>query len=72
MYALYDTFNNRIVSRHRTVEAACKADSKLQRAVKRANGSSSYLPTRIMRIENGNLVHLTDCEMERTFCESAC
>jgi hypothetical protein len=45
MIALIDTFNNKVVSTHRTVAAAESAADKLQSSVKRANGSSSYLPT---------------------------
>ena len=45
MIALIDTFNNKVLSIHRTAEAAENADGKLQSAVRRANGSSSYIPT---------------------------
>ncbi len=38
----------RILSSHRTRDTAERADAKLQRAVKRANGSGSYLPTTIV------------------------
>ena len=51
MYAIYDTFNNRIVSRHRTIDAAIKADQRLQRSIKRANGMTSYLPTELRKID---------------------
>jgi hypothetical protein len=47
MYTLTDTFNDRIISRHRTLEAAAKAQAKHSRAVKRHNGASSYIPTAI-------------------------
>ena len=43
MYILTDTFNDRELSKHRTLEAAVKAQRKHLRAVKRANGESSYL-----------------------------
>jgi hypothetical protein len=52
MFCLYDTFNNCIISRHRTVEAAQKADDKLQDSFR--NGS--YLPTQIRKIINGEAV----------------
>jgi hypothetical protein len=52
MYCLYDTFNNQIVSRHRTVEAAQKADDKLQNSLR----GNSYLPTQIREIINGEAV----------------
>jgi len=46
-YSVYDTFNQRTISRHRSLEAAVKAEHRFQRAVKRANGESSYIPTEI-------------------------
>jgi len=52
MYCLYDTFNNQIVSRHRTVEAAQKADDKLQDSLR----GNSYLPTQIREVINGEAV----------------
>ena len=52
MYCLYDTFNKNIVSRHRTVEAAQKADDKLQNSLR----GNSYLPTQIREIVNGEAV----------------
>ena len=45
MYHLIDTFNSHRISSHRTIKAAVKADNAYQRAVKRANGESSYIPT---------------------------
>ncbi len=56
MYALINTMGQTsdtigaIISRHRTIEAAERADAKLQRAVRAANGSNSYLPTTIVRL----------------------
>lgn len=51
--------HGKVESRHRTVEAAIKADEKLQRAVKRANGKNCYLPTRIveLRAEGAGVGH---------------
>jgi hypothetical protein len=56
MLCLYDTFNNKIVSRHRTVEAAQKADDKLQDSFR--NGS--YLPTQIREIVKGEAVWIPE------------
>ena len=44
MISLIDTFNGRTVSRHRSIEAAHRADVRLQRAL-RKGGSPGYLPT---------------------------
>jgi hypothetical protein len=42
-YQLIDTFNNRVISNHRSLDAAVRAKAKHGRAVKRANGQSSYV-----------------------------
>jgi len=44
-HRIYDTFNHRIVSNHRSIIAAVKAQAKFSRAVTRANGGNSYIPT---------------------------
>ena len=55
-YALINTFNampgrlGSILSFHRTEEAAERADKACQKAVKRANGRNSYLPTIIREV----------------------
>jgi hypothetical protein len=47
-YSLHDTFNNCEVSRHRSIETAVRASLRFSRAVKRANGQNSFIPTRIL------------------------
>ncbi len=61
-YRVYDTFNNVTRSRHRTIEAAVKAERKLLRAVKRANGQNSYLPTRIEEKSPGGKWETAECD----------
>lgn len=66
MYAIintmqaWDYYVGSVVSVHRTAEAAEAADAKLQRAVKRANGQNSYLPTVIRKLncraQNGDMI----------------
>ena len=48
MYTLIDIFNDRVISRHRTLEAAMRAEIKHDKAVKKHNGTSSYIPTGIL------------------------
>jgi hypothetical protein len=56
-FALVNTFSalpghvGSVQSFHRTEAAAEKADKALQKAVKRANGKSSYLPTVIVEVD---------------------
>lgn len=62
LYVVMDTFNDKEVSRHRTLAAAVKADDRFRRAVRRANGSGSYIPTAILdpagqRISDGHPEH---------------
>lgn len=49
MYILTDTFNGRELSRHRTIDAAVRAQRNHLRAVKRANEQDSYLTYSITR-----------------------
>ena len=47
-FTLRDTFNDRNVSNHRTLRAALEAERKFLSAVRRRNGSGSYIPTTIV------------------------
>jgi len=61
MFAILDTFNNKMVSRHRTVAAAVEANARFQRAIKRNNGQSSYIPVDLRAIaKDGSLSRLDD------------
>lgn len=46
-FTLRDTFNDRLLSSHRSIETAVRASYRFARAVRRANGESSYIPTEI-------------------------
>lgn len=52
LYRLVDTFNGLVISGHHSLMGAEKAARRHDRAVKRANGQSSYIPTRIDRWES--------------------
>lgn len=47
MIILKDTYNDRIISRHRTVLAAVRASRAHSRAVERSNGRGHYIPKKI-------------------------
>ena len=49
MFTLTDTFNGVIISRHRTLERAVRAERRHLAAVRRANGKNSYLTYSITR-----------------------
>jgi hypothetical protein len=68
MFALLDTFNDHVISRHRTIEAAVKADRRHQRSIKRMHGPASYIPTKIMRLEaDGALSPVSDEEAQYVY-----
>ena len=47
-FTIHDTFNGGTVSVHRSIETAVRASLRFHRAVKRANGQNSFIPTRIL------------------------
>lgn len=53
MFQLIDTFNNRVISNHRTVLTAVKAKAKHSRDVVRSNGPNSYIPKEIVEVIKG-------------------
>jgi len=63
MYAVYDKFNKVIVSRHRSLQNAVKADMKLQRGIGRLRGGS-YIPTEVMLVTGNQVQSLSDNETE--------
>ena len=68
MFALVDTFNDRVVSRHKTLEAVAKAKDKFLRKVQAANGAGSYLPLGCFRLDSdGKLSELSDADLDRFF-----
>jgi len=61
MFELYDTFNDRVISRHRTIVNAVKADIQFNRRIKKYHGQSSYIPTQILDRDG---TPITDCHPE--------
>ena len=47
-FTLNDKFNFRTISVHRSIETAVRASYRFSRAVKRANGKDSFIPTQIL------------------------
>ena len=47
-FTLKDTFNDRTVSVHRLISTAVRASYRFSRAVRRANGKDSFIPTVIL------------------------
>lgn len=63
-FTLHDTFNDKLLSSHRSIETAVRASYRYARAVKRANGESSYIPTEI-RCDGKRLNQTQLDEMDR-------
>ena len=68
MYNLYDTFNGRKISSHRTVKNAVRAKLAHIKAVEKANGSGSYV-TYAISDNNDKVVDIyylgrAECEIE--------
>jgi hypothetical protein len=63
MYLLVDTFNNSVLSRHRSIKTVAKAECAHRRWWKR-NGGNSYIPTAIVR-EDGEDLTEAECEAWR-------
>lgn len=55
-HRIYDTFNRRVVSNHRSLRTAVIAARKFQRSVRRSNGQNSYIPTIIEYLTQGEWV----------------
>lgn len=47
-FTLHDTFNGGTISVHRSIKTAVRASYRFTRAVKRANGQNSFIPTVIL------------------------
>tara|TARA_R110000822_G_scaffold73771_10_gene177375 strand:+ start:299 stop:730 length:432 start_codon:yes stop_codon:yes gene_type:complete len=52
-YHLHDTFNERVISGHRTLNGALVAQAKHDAAVRKASGKNSYIPTAITQLIDG-------------------
>lgn len=59
-YTLHNTFSDRIVSKHRSLEAAVKAEHQFLASVRRSNGAGSYIPTAIRC--DGSRLTVEQCE----------
>lgn len=55
MYTLIDTFNNKTLSHHNSVRAAELAQEKHLKAVRKANGQTSYLTYEIRHADGAPL-----------------
>jgi len=66
MYKLIDTFNNVLLSKHRTLRNAIIAKAKHGDAVKKANGQNSYLTYAI--IDEKSVISDNEFHREENYC----
>jgi len=66
IYTLRNTFSDCDLSRHKTLEAAVKAQAKHLRGTKRANGQASYLTYEVLL--NGEPLNEGDREEYLELC----
>lgn len=62
MYVLFDSFNKRTMSRHRTIQTAAIAKIKFDKQFRKNNGQGSYLPVSLMTEGNEELEEVSDYE----------
>lgn len=69
MIALFDSFNSRVISRHRTLAAAVLAHRKHARAVRRHNGLGAYIPVDYVDTRTGKRVDPDSLTETRLRCD---
>ena len=63
MYAIYDDFNRKVISRHRTIQTAAKAKQKFVEQFRRNNSTQAYLPVILTRVTpSGGVLPANDDE----------
>ncbi len=55
MFTLTDTFNNSIISRHRSLLAAVRAERKHARAIRLRNGGNAYVTYKITKPDGSGI-----------------
>ena len=63
MFKLIDTFNNRTISLHRTLDAAVRASDKHSKSVRQSNGGNSYIPKQIVEEREGEEFPVAENEL---------
>ena len=61
MYLIFDSFNNRVISKHRTIKGAGKKGAKFLKDFKKNNSANSYARIILMKRDR---TRLTDYEYD--------
>ena len=63
MYAIFDDFNRKVISKHRTIQTAARAKQKFIDQFRRNNSSQAYLPVVLTRVDSsGEVLPISDDE----------
>lgn len=65
-FRLVNTFNDHTISHHRTLRNAVLASDRYSRSVRHANGSNSYMPTRIDELCDGEWLKVDIRDLHNT------
>ena len=71
MYTLTNTFNDCVISRHRTLEAAVKARIAHRRATTKANGGGAWVTYRITAADGRDIDREIEAIEEQIYHDSA-
>jgi len=63
MFAIFDDFNRKVISKHRTIQTAAKAKQKFVEQFRRNNSTHAYLPVVLTRLTpSGEVLPANDDE----------
>ena len=68
MFAIFDDFNRKVISRHRTIQTAAKAKVKFVDQFRRNNSSQAYLPVILTRVDSSGEVSPANDDEYLDFC----
>ena len=68
MFAIFDDFNRKVISKHRTVKNAAKAKVKFIDQFRRNNSTQAYLPVILTRLNSSGEVLPANDDEYLDFC----
>ena len=68
MFAIFDDFNRKVISKHRTIQTAARAKQKFIEQFRRNNSSHAYLPVVLTRVTPSGEVLPANDEDHGEFC----
>jgi len=68
MFAIFDDFNRKVISKHRTIPTAARAKQKFIDQFRRNNSSQAYLPVILTRVDSSGEVSPANDDEYLDFC----